>query len=246
MARWCAGKDNQKVGGLYLWRSDHIKSPGTVSIVLLLACISILILAQIGSNERDQLSLYSQETPFEAAGTCAYQGGHASMPSFGNIPGNIYRRSDTAYARINMQVNAYLVVPPSLVYNIAHRYFHRSMNIPKLVEIGFTHVPRSMTLARMISTNKLPTETALAGLREMVDADVPAVQSLWTAYTKRFKLVPEFTADEFRHNLISGRGIGDVVDGRREKQVVWSFVVEVTGFFLHRNKHRNLTPSLRS
>ena len=111
------------------------------------------------------------------------------------------------------------------------RYFHRSLNVPKLVDVKFTYVPRSMTLARMIRQFKLPSSPHLSrsGLREMEERDVTEVADRFTKYMKRFDMVPEMTQDEVRHQFLSGRGKGekDPVTRRREGQVIWTYVVEV-------------------
>ncbi|KAL1722530.1 acyl-CoA N-acyltransferase [Schizophyllum commune] len=117
------------------------------------------------------------------------------------------------------------------------RYYHRSMNIPKLVDIKFTYVPRNSTIARMTRLHKVPEKTSLVGLREMEDRDIEQVAALFADYMKRFQMVPLMTIEETRHHLLSGRGDGEVVDGRREHQVTWSYVVEdpethkITDFF---------------
>ena len=110
---------------------------------------------------------------------------------------------------------------------MAFSYFHRSLNIPKLVDIKFTYVPRNATLARLVLRHKLPSSASMRGIREMEEKDIPNVKTLWERYVTRFKMHPQFTEDELRHNFISGRGSGEVVDGRRSGQVVWSYVVEV-------------------
>ncbi|KAF8519472.1 N-myristoyl transferase [Hysterangium stoloniferum] len=125
------------------------------------------------------------------------------------------------------------------------RYYHRSLNIPKLVDVKFTYVPRNMTLARMIRSNKLPTVPNLAktegGLREMEDKDVKQVAELFSRYMQRFRMIPIMTLEELRHQFLSGKGKGERVPGvwkgRREGQVTWTYVVEnlqtkrITDFF---------------
>jgi len=117
------------------------------------------------------------------------------------------------------------------------RYFHRSLNIPKLVDIKFTHIPSNTTLAQLVLHHKLPSATSIKGLREMEEKDIPNVKTLWERYIKRFSMYPEFTEDELRHNLVGGRGRGGVKEGRRDGQVVWSYVVKeeetniITDFF---------------
>ncbi|THH12512.1 hypothetical protein EW146_g7623 [Bondarzewia mesenterica] len=121
------------------------------------------------------------------------------------------------------------------------RYYHRSLNVPKLVDVKFTFVPRNMTLARMIRQFKVPSAPHLSrsGLREMEQRDVEGVAELFTKYMKRFDMVPEMTHEEVRHHFLSGQGRGekDSVTGRREGQVIWTYVVEnptthkITDFF---------------
>jgi len=122
------------------------------------------------------------------------------------------------------------------------RYFHRSLNIPKLVDIKFTFVPRNMTLARMIRQNKLPSAPRLAqngrGVREMNEDDVPAVTDLFTRFMSRFGMWPVLTTEDINYHFLSGMGTGEKNEiGRREGQVVWTYVVEdlqthkITDFF---------------
>ncbi|KAG2078165.1 N-myristoyl transferase [Suillus decipiens] len=119
------------------------------------------------------------------------------------------------------------------------RYFHRSLNIPKLVDVKFTYVPRSMTLARMIRVYKMVAKPQLSGLREMEEKDVSDVADLFTRYMQRFTMWPVMTLDEIRHQFLSGRGRMDEPSEhyRRPGQVVWTYVVEeantgrITDFF---------------
>jgi len=113
------------------------------------------------------------------------------------------------------------------------RYYHRLLNIPKLVNTQFCYVPRNMTLARMIRVNKVPAATTLPGLREMREKDIVAVTQLLNEYMKRFTMVPLFDIDEARHQFLSGMGKGEMGSGgpnRREQQVTFSYVVEVRVF----------------
>ncbi|TCD66016.1 glycylpeptide N-tetradecanoyltransferase [Steccherinum ochraceum] len=124
------------------------------------------------------------------------------------------------------------------------RYNHRCLNIPKLVNVRFTHVPSNMTLARMIRIHKVPDRPRLLdrdGLREMEEKDVSQVTDLYARYMKRFGMYLEFTEDEVRHQFLSGRGEGpggkDSWKNARPGQVVWTYVVEnptthkITDFF---------------
>ncbi|KAI0819520.1 N-myristoyl transferase [Trametes gibbosa] len=112
------------------------------------------------------------------------------------------------------------------------RYFHRCINIPKLVAVRFTSVPSSMTLARMIRLHKLPDRPRLLGqgLREMEERDVAQVTDLFSRFMKRFTMHPVMSEDEVRHQFLSGLGEGmrgpDSWKSGRDGQVVWTYVVE--------------------
>ena len=112
------------------------------------------------------------------------------------------------------------------------RYYHRTLNVPKLVDAKFTYVPRDMTIARMIRKYKAPSTLALSrsGLREMEEKDVSAVAGLYKRYMDRFDMVPLLEEDDVRHQFLSGRGKGEraTSTGRRPGQVVWTYVVEAS------------------
>ena len=112
------------------------------------------------------------------------------------------------------------------------RYYHRSLNVPKLVDAKFTYVPRNMTIARMIRQFKAPSTLALSrsGLREMEERDVSAVAELYKRYMERFDMVPLLEEEDVRHQFLSGRGKGEkeTPTGRRPGQVVWTYVVEAS------------------
>ena len=114
------------------------------------------------------------------------------------------------------------------------RYYHRSLNVPKLVDAKFTYVPRNMTIARMVRQFKVASSPALsrAGLREMEERDVSAVSELYRRYMERFDMIPLLEEDDVRHQFLSGRGKGErkASTGRRQGQVVWTYVVEVSSY----------------
>lgn len=111
------------------------------------------------------------------------------------------------------------------------RYFHRNLNPAKLIATGFSAQPRGVSIARLKRMYECPTEPALPGFREMVESDVPAVGILLRRFMSRYDLQPILSDEEIRHNFISGRGKGEMFDGRRDQQVAWSFVAEVIDRF---------------
>jgi hypothetical protein len=109
------------------------------------------------------------------------------------------------------------------------RYYHRTLNIPKLVDVKFTYVPRDMTIARMIRQAKVPSTPTLArsGLREMEERDVSAVSELirgtWSAST-RSRCSRRIYGTSFSVSAALERVAST---GRRQSQVVWTYFDEV-------------------
>lgn len=61
----------------------------------------------------------------------------------------------------------------------------------------------------------------------MVHADVPQVGELLRKYLARFDIIQTFAKDEeVEHWFLSGQGREE--NGKREGQVVWAYVVEVS------------------
>ena len=94
------------------------------------------------------------------------------------------------------------------------RYWHRSLNVKKLIEIGFTHLHARMTMSRTIKLFKLEHKPQTPGVRPMTDADVPKVTTLLNKYLRKFAVAPHFTKQEVKHHLSPRDG------------VVYSYVVE--------------------
>ena len=83
----------------------------------------------------------------------------------------------------------------------------------------------------MIRINNLPSTTSMSGLREAEDRDIPELTALFTKFMDRYAMVPIFNEQELQHQLLSGRGTGKIGDGgagRRQGQVTWTYVVEVS------------------
>ncbi|EEY54242.1 glycylpeptide N-tetradecanoyltransferase 2 [Phytophthora infestans T30-4] len=87
------------------------------------------------------------------------------------------------------------------------RYFHRSLNPKKLIEVGFSPLPPRMTLAQTIKTLKLPTRTSTLGFRAMERTDVPAVRRLLRDYLAKFHLAAEFSEEEVAHWMVPRVGV---------------------------------------
>lgn len=159
------------------------------------------------------------------------------MPDERDLSSYLYRRSAPSNAYLYLQVVLVHGLMTSLwcLFLTHDRYYHRLLKVPKLVDVGFTHVPKGSTVARMVRLNKLASTPKLAeggGLREMEEHDLQDVAELYIRYMKRFTMIPLMSLDEMRHQFLSGLGEfgtpSDEWKGRRAKQVVWSYVVEVS------------------
>ncbi|CAI2349559.1 unnamed protein product [Caenorhabditis sp. 36 PRJEB53466] len=95
------------------------------------------------------------------------------------------------------------------------RYYHRSLNPRKLIDVRFSHLSQKMTMARTIKLYKLPETTTTRGLRPMTREDVPQVFKLLTQSLKQYRLAPVYTSEEeLAHALVP------------VKNVVYSYVAE--------------------
>ncbi|CAB3402104.1 unnamed protein product [Caenorhabditis bovis] len=88
------------------------------------------------------------------------------------------------------------------------RYYHRSLNPKKLIEVRFSHLSNKMTMARTIKLYKLPDEPMTPGLRKMVESDVPIVCKILAKSLEQFSLAPIFdTNEEVSHMLLPRDGV---------------------------------------
>ncbi|GAB9464450.1 Glycylpeptide n-tetradecanoyltransferase 2 [Globisporangium polare] len=87
------------------------------------------------------------------------------------------------------------------------RYFHRSLNPKKLIEVGFSPLPPRMTIAGIVKALKLPTKTSTPGFRVMEEKDVAQVAVLLETYLKKFSLTAEYKEDDVRHWLLPREGV---------------------------------------
>jgi len=95
-----------------------------------------------------------------------------------------------------------------------NRYYHRSLNPKKLIEIGFSRLQPRMTLARTIKLYKVPTAPTTRGLRPLEAKDCAEASVLLTTYLKKFQLCQSFEGEDFKHWFIP------------RKDVVYTYVVE--------------------
>ena len=97
------------------------------------------------------------------------------------------------------------------------KYYHRNLNVKKLVDIHFTYLPHNLNLARANILYKLPTELPFTGIRPMEEKDVDQVYVLLENFEKQFKVHGYYDKDQVKHWFIP------------RKNVVYSYVREENG-----------------
>jgi len=98
-----------------------------------------------------------------------------------------------------------VVLPKPVAQN---RYYHRSLNPKKLIDIGFSRLQPRMTLTLTVKLYKVPAQPQIAGIRAMTPADVPQCHKLLGQYLSKFKLCQQYTSEEeFAHWLLPREGV---------------------------------------
>ncbi|KAL3051476.1 hypothetical protein OYC64_001677 [Pagothenia borchgrevinki] len=120
--------------------------------------------------------------------------------------------------RVNQQgvfqavYTAALVLPTPLS---SCRYWHRPLNLRKLMELSYPGLKQNMSLQRAVKFNRLPDVTKTPGLRRMTEEDAAGVHSLLQANLGKFHLSPMLSLQEVEHWLLPRENVIDtyVVQG---------------------------------
>jgi len=79
------------------------------------------------------------------------------------------------------------------------RYYHRSLNPKKLIQVGFSRLGPRMTLSRTIRLYALPQDITMTGLEPLSPPYVSSARELLSQYLTRFRLYVSFSEEEFSH-----------------------------------------------
>ncbi|XP_048468793.1 glycylpeptide N-tetradecanoyltransferase 2 isoform X2 [Rhincodon typus] len=122
------------------------------------------------------------------------------------------------------------------------RYWHRSLNPRKLVEVKFSHLSRNMTLQRTMKLYRLPDTPKTTGLRPMEQKDIKRVQELLFKYLKQFELAPVMSEEEVVHWLLPRENIIDtyVVEGPNGELTDFVSFYTLPSTVMHHPVHKNL------
>ncbi|OII72871.1 N-myristoyltransferase [Cryptosporidium ubiquitum] len=78
-------------------------------------------------------------------------------------------------------------------------YWHRVINVKRLLNTGFIGVPKNMTMSSLIKYHRIPSDKRLTGFRPSVDSDADNIFKLMESYFKKYKDV----SDETMENLVN-------------------------------------------
>ncbi|XP_051061847.1 glycylpeptide N-tetradecanoyltransferase 2 isoform X3 [Phodopus roborovskii] len=122
------------------------------------------------------------------------------------------------------------------------RYWHRSLNPRKLVEVKFSHLSRNMTLQRTMKLYRLPDVTKTSGLRPMEPKDIKAVRELINNYLKQFHLAPVMDEEEVAHWFLPREHIIDtfVVESPSGKLTDFLSFYTLPSTVMHHPAHKSL------
>ncbi|CDU85152.1 glycylpeptide N-tetradecanoyltransferase [Plasmodium yoelii 17X] len=79
------------------------------------------------------------------------------------------------------------------------RYYHRTINVKKLIDVGFSSLNSRLTMSRAIKLYKIDDELNLKNLRLMKKKDVDQVHKLLNNYLSKFNIYVKFTKEEIAH-----------------------------------------------
>lgn len=96
-------------------------------------------------------------------------------------------------------------------------YYHRNLNVQKLLDVKFTYLSPHMNLARAKGVYKLPKDTTINNIRPMTVKDVDQVFKILNEYLSKFLIRPFYSLEEVAHWFVP------------RNKVVYSYVVDNDG-----------------
>ncbi|XP_064648041.1 glycylpeptide N-tetradecanoyltransferase 2-like [Lineus longissimus] len=122
------------------------------------------------------------------------------------------------------------------------RYWHRSLNPKKLIEVKFSHLSRNMTMQRTVRFYKLPDNTKTPGFRKLTLADVNECHKLLGNYlSEKCSLSTVISEEDFKYWFMPREGIIDTFVVENDG-VVTDFVSFYTlpSTVMHHKVHKTL------
>ena len=86
-------------------------------------------------------------------------------------------------------------------------YYHRNLDVKKLVDIKFTYLPHNMNMTRAKKYYALPYETPVSGFRLMCEEDVEDVYILLNNLEKKYKVHGYYSKEEVAHWFLPRKNV---------------------------------------
>ncbi|XP_030384430.1 glycylpeptide N-tetradecanoyltransferase-like isoform X2 [Scaptodrosophila lebanonensis] len=122
------------------------------------------------------------------------------------------------------------------------RYWHRSLNPKKLIDVGFSHLTRHMKMQTTVKLYKLPEQPQTKGYRRILPQDMAKAHKLLEEFLKKFSLCPVFNEEEFIHWFTPLDGVVDcyvVVDEEDNLTDMVSYYC-LPSSIMHHSVHKTL------
>lgn len=122
------------------------------------------------------------------------------------------------------------------------RYWHRSLNPKKLIDVKFSHLSRNMTMQRTMKLYRLPEEPKTRRIYVLTSDDMTAAYKKMTEYLNKFSLAPAFSEEEFKHWFTPREGIVDSFVVKDESDSVTDMISFYTlpSTVMHHPVHKQL------
>jgi len=123
------------------------------------------------------------------------------------------------------------------------RYWHRSLNPKKLIEVGFSSLAPRMTMVRTLKLYALAEAPATPGVRPIRASDVAECCPKLNAYLRQFGVAPQLSEEEFAHWMLTREGVVHtyVVEDPETKELTDMFsFYSLPSSILKHDKHSKL------
>lgn len=122
------------------------------------------------------------------------------------------------------------------------RYYHRSLNPKKLIQVGFSRLAPRMTLSRTIKLYALPQEVTIVGLEPLTPKQVNSARDLVEQYLSKFKLYFSFSLEEFSHWFLPRKNVVYCYIIKNEKGAVTDLIsfYELPSTIIKHEKYKTL------
>lgn len=122
------------------------------------------------------------------------------------------------------------------------RYFHRSLNPKKLIEVRFSGLGPNQTIGRVVKLYRLPEEPLNKNLRPMTNKDVSKIHKLLADYLpKKTSLYLHLTEEDVKHLFMPKNGIIYTYVIEEDKKVTdFGSFYSLPSSILKHEKHKTL------